>query len=74
MYIVHFSKARDITIRAQINLFDKLRVDVTKLIMSEVTLARKTIQVAPLVMAAMLVPLILKMSFFATTGSTKTWR
>lgn len=73
MYIVHFSKARDITIRAQINLFDKLRVDVTKLIMSEVTLARKTIQVAPLVMAAMLEPLILGMSFFATTGSTKTW-
>lgn len=79
LYLVHFSKARDITelvgqlpqfhgIDAMINLANTSRVKGTKLIMADVALARKTIHDAPLFMTAMLEPLILTIDFIGSTG------
>ncbi|KAH8292632.1 hypothetical protein KR054_001713, partial [Drosophila jambulina] len=57
-------------IRTQINLADTSRVEVTRLLLADVTLARKSIQVPLLVMPSMLEPLILGMDFLASIGTT----
>ncbi|XP_070068057.1 uncharacterized protein [Drosophila takahashii] len=57
-------------IRTQINLADTSRVKVTRLLLADVTLARKTIQVPLLVMPGVLEPLILGMDFLASISTT----
>jgi len=57
-------------IGTQINLADTSRVEVTRLLIADVMLARKSIQVPLLVMPAMLEPLILGVDFLVSIGAT----